>query len=88
MILGIISIFVLGIILGPMAIVKAKKAERDFQTDATVGKVTGWIGTIFGALSVVGLIIYVAFVASLVGTTYSGESSDEDRSIERGRAEQ
>ncbi len=30
MILGIISLFVVGIILGPIAIVKAKKAEREF----------------------------------------------------------
>lgn len=58
MILGILSIFVLSIILGPIAIVKATRAEREFNTAATVGKVTGWIGTIIGLL----------WIAVIVGT--------------------
>lgn len=49
MILGILSLFVVGVILGPLAISKANKAERQFQTSATVGKVTGWVGTVLGA---------------------------------------
>ena len=62
MILGIISLFVVGIILGPIAIVKANRAEREFNTSATVGKVTGWIGTIFGALG----FLYIIFVFLMV----------------------
>lgn len=58
MILGILSLFVAGVILGPIAISKANKAEREFNTAATVGKVTGWIGTIFGILWVA----YFAFM--------------------------
>ena len=62
MILGIISLFVVGIILGPIAIVKANRAEREFNTSATVGKVTGWIGTILGAL----WFLYIIFVFLMV----------------------
>ncbi|MFF5792117.1 hypothetical protein ACFY5D_08730 [Paeniglutamicibacter sp. NPDC012692] len=61
MILGILSLFVVGIILGPIAISKAKKAE-ELHTAATVGKVTGWIGTIFGIL---GLLWAAFFVVML-----------------------
>jgi hypothetical protein len=69
MILGIISLFVVGIILGPIAIVKAKKAEREFNTDATVGKVTGWIGTIFGILGVLYIIFIIVVAFSFAGTS-------------------
>lgn len=58
MILGILSMFVAGVILGPIAIAKASKAEREFNTASTVGKVTGWIGTILGILWVA----YFAFM--------------------------
>lgn len=52
MILGVLSVVIsiLGFILGPIAIVTARRAERDFTTAATVGKVTGWIGTALGIL--------------------------------------
>ena len=56
MILGILSLFVVGIILGPIAISKAKKAEQ-LNAAATVGKVTGWIGTIFGILSIIAFVL-------------------------------
>ncbi|MGH3654237.1 hypothetical protein [Glutamicibacter sp.] len=62
MILGILSLFVAGVILGPIAISKANKAEREFSTVSTVGKVTGWIGTILGVLWV----LYIAFI--VIGT--------------------
>lgn len=69
MILGILSLFIVGIILGPIAIVKANRAEREFHTSATVGKVTGWIGTILGALWIlwVGFVIIAAFGAYSFG---------------------
>ena len=58
MILGILSLFVVGIILGPIAISKAKQAEQ-LHTAATVGKVTGWIGTIFGILTILWIVFLV-----------------------------
>ncbi len=58
MILGILSLFFVGIILGPIAISKAKKAEQ-LHTAATVGKVTGWIGTIWGIVSIVIVIFMI-----------------------------
>lgn len=69
MILGIISLFVVGIILGPLAIVKAKQSEREFNTDATVGKVTGWIGTIFGILGVLYIVFLIVITFSFAGTS-------------------
>lgn len=66
MILGIISLFVVGIVLGPIAIVKANRAEREFNTSATVGKVTGWIGTIFGALG----FLYIIFIILAVFVSF------------------
>ncbi|WP_404287157.1 hypothetical protein [Glutamicibacter arilaitensis] len=68
MILGIISLFVVGIILGPIAISKAKRAEREFNTDATVGKVTGWIGTIFGIIGVLYIILMIVMAVTFAGT--------------------
>lgn len=56
MVLGILSIFILNIILGPIAIAKANRAERVFNTAATAGKVTGWIGTIIGLFWVLGFV--------------------------------
>lgn len=67
MILGILSLFVLGVVLGPIAIVKASQAEK-LNTGATVGKVTGWIGTIMGALSVVGSIIFFVIFMVAAGS--------------------
>ena len=62
MILGILSLFIAGVILGPIAIVKAKQAER-LNTAATVGKVTGWIGTILGVLALIFFVVMIGIVA-------------------------
>lgn len=64
MILGILSLFVVGIILGPIAISKAKQAER-LNSAATVGKVTGWIGTILSILAIIwiGFLIVMSVAA-------------------------
>lgn len=52
LICGIIGIFFFGIILGPIAIVQAKKAEA-MGVKATGGKVLGWIAAIFGLIALV-----------------------------------
>ncbi|WP_345470977.1 DUF4190 domain-containing protein [Glutamicibacter ectropisis] len=73
MILGILSLFVLGIVLGPIAIVKARRAEREFNTAATVGKVTGWIGTILAAITIlcfIGFILLAIFVPDAAYESY------------------
>lgn len=57
MILGIISIFFAGLILGPLAIYQANKAEK-LGAEATIGKVTGWIGTILAALWFLGFMFF------------------------------
>jgi len=69
MILGILSLFVFGVILGPIAIVKAKQAEK-LNTAATVGKITGWIGTVLGALYIVGTILLFALAAMAPSGTF------------------
>ena len=63
MILGILSIFVplVGIVLGIIAINKANEAER-LSTDATVGRVTGWVGTILWILSAIPLLLLIPFI--------------------------
>ncbi len=74
MILGIVSLFLLGIILGPIAIIKARQAEREFNTPATVGKVTGWIGLILGliyVLSFVGVIVFAIMAPEASESAYS-----------------
>ncbi|MHA7207775.1 hypothetical protein [Arthrobacter sp. MDT1-65] len=55
LVLGIIGLFLLGIVLGPLAIMQANKAER-LGERATAGKVLGYICTIFG---IIGLIFTV-----------------------------
>jgi hypothetical protein len=49
-----IGFFFLGLILGPVALVLAHKAEK-LGTDAKIGKILGWITTIFS-------VIYMAFI--------------------------
>lgn len=70
MILGILSLFVVGFVLGPIAIVKAKRAE-ELGGDAKVGKITGWIGAVLGVLGLIGVVIYIiALVVLLPSMTY------------------
>jgi hypothetical protein len=65
-ILGIVGMGTgLGIILGPMAIIKAARAEK-LGVDSTVGKVTGWLGTIFGAFAIIGLILWIGVFGALL----------------------
>ena len=48
---GIIGLFLFGLVLGPIAIAQAGKAEA-LGVKATGGKVLGWIDLIFGILGV------------------------------------
>ena len=47
LILGIVGLFIFGIVLGPLAIWQASKAEK-MGRSATPGKILGWIDTILG----------------------------------------
>lgn len=67
-ILGIVSIYFAGFILGPMAIVKAAKAEK-LGVDSTVGQVTGWLGVIFGALSIVVAMFYILVFGAIIAAS-------------------
>lgn len=68
LICGILGFFVVGFVLGPVAIVQAKKAQR-FGVDATPGLILGWIVTVlyaamilfFGLLLLVGIISAAAY---------------------------
>ncbi|MFF0990623.1 hypothetical protein [Kocuria nitroreducens] len=48
-IMGVIGLFLLGIVLGPLALWQASKAEA-LGVKATAGKVLGWIDLVFGVL--------------------------------------
>jgi uncharacterized Tic20 family protein len=56
LILGIVGLFVFGIVLGPLAILQSRKAERQGHK-ATAGMVLGWIATI---LSIVAIVYYIS----------------------------
>jgi DNA-directed RNA polymerase subunit RPC12/RpoP len=65
---AIISIFCLGVILGPVAIVKANRAQRIMQANpsldgsgkATAAKVIGIITTILGAIGIIRIVAMLA----------------------------
>lgn len=69
LVLGIIGLFAFGIVLGPLAIFFAGKAERN-GVPATAGKVLGWIVTILWALGVVFIIFALVFSFALAGSGY------------------
>lgn len=58
LILGIVGLFVFGIILGPIAIIQAGKAEA-LGVSATAGKVLGWVDTIGGVLGLIFAVVMV-----------------------------
>jgi|SRR5690625_564582 len=63
LVLGIIGLFVFGIILGPLAIMKANEAQRG-GVDATAGKVVGWIALILHALGlIVGILMFLSMAS-------------------------
>lgn len=65
MIYGLIGFFVpfVGIVLGPLAIKKAKEAES-LNNTATVGKIFGWIDTIGVAIYIIIFIILGIVIAT------------------------
>lgn len=65
LIFGIVGLFILGLVFGPLAIINANKAER-MGHPATAGKVLGWLSTILSALGV------VAFLFVMIGAGMSG----------------
>jgi hypothetical protein len=80
--LGALGLFFMGIILGPLAIVNAKKAEN-LQVPATAGKVLGWLSTVFSALIIVALIVIAVSVSTMLApfTTAQGPLVDTEQSI-------
>lgn len=73
LILGLVGLFFAGMILGPLAIWQAGKAEK-LGVQATPGKVLGWISTILWLLGVVlGVVFLIVLLAGLgAAGTYSG----------------
>lgn len=69
LICGILGLFFFGIILGPIAIIQANKAEK-LGKAATAGKVLGWIDTIFGVLGLIGFIIVVGGMIAAGSASY------------------
>lgn len=73
LILGLVGFFVAGIILGPLAIWQARKAER-LGVPATAGKVLGWIVTALYAFAALSLLVLFVLLVVGLGTT-AGYSS-------------
>jgi hypothetical protein len=67
LILGIVGVVVtiVGVILGPIALSQAGKAERG-GADATAGRVLGWISTILGGLLALFFVAYFVFVIVMI----------------------
>ena len=77
MILGILSLFVVGVILGPIAIIKGNEAERAYGVQATVGKVTGMVGLILGALQLLAVVGYFLLVLFILPFSIYGSGMSE-----------
>ena len=69
LICGILGLFFLGIILGPIAIVQANKAEK-LGKAATAGKVLGWIDTIFGVIAIIVFFMMIAGIFAVGSAGY------------------
>ncbi len=74
MIMGIVSLFCFGIILGPLAWIQGNAALKTLDTygdptnqrsPVTTGRICGMIGTILAALGIIGYII--AIIAGVAG---------------------
>lgn len=73
LILGLVGFFFAGVVLGPIAILQAHKAEK-LGVPATAGKVLGWISTILWLLGLLsGVAFFVIVLAGLSAAgTYGG----------------
>lgn len=65
---GVLGLFFVGIVFGPLAIVQAKKAER-LGISATAGKVLGWISLIWSILAIV---LFIAFFGLIIASMEAG----------------
>ena len=70
---GILGLFILGVVFGPLAITQANKAEKA-GGDATAGKVLGWIGLILGALAVLFIAAYIVIMGGIFLTIFGTAS--------------
>ena len=59
LLLGVVGIFFLGIVCGPLALARAKKA-RSLGVRAPAGTVLGWLDLVFGLFAVVALVLNLA----------------------------
>lgn len=65
LIFGLVGFFVAGIVLGPLAIWQARKAER-LGVPATAGKILGWIVTALYAIAALFFaVMFIIFFAGL-----------------------
>ena len=73
MIMGIVSLFCFGIILGPVAWIQGNAALKSLDTygdptnqrsPVTTGRICGMIGTILSALGLVGYLIFFVLVGA------------------------
>lgn len=64
---GILSIFSLGVLFGPLAIARSKKAEA-YGVPASEGRVLGWVGIGLFVLWVVFFIFYMALIFTVIGS--------------------
>lgn len=78
LVLGILSIFLLQIILGPIAWILGNNALKSGTLDqaqlgqVTTGRICGIIGTILGVL---GIILYIIVIAGVLGTHHAVPAS-------------
>ena len=75
LVLGIVSIFFLQIILGPIAWILGNNALKSGTLDqaqigqVNTGRICGIVGTIIGVL---GIIIYIVIIAGVLGAHHNG----------------
>lgn len=86
LVLGILSIitgcYVIGLILGIIALVISKEPMKLYREDPTqwsdyamlnAGRITAIIGTALGAMAIIFWIIYIAFIAVVIESGYSND---------------
>jgi len=83
LIFGILSLFIAGIVFGPLAVWKASKAEK-LGVASTPGKVLGWIGIAFAIL----WLVWVAFIlVATFAAAGSGASEMSNMSFQYGNSD-
>ena len=77
LVLGIVSIFIFGIVLGPIAWILGNNALKTGIVDPAqagqinTGRICGIVGTV---LSLLGIVIYIIFFASVLGAHHGALS--------------